>query len=102
MRDLRAMANSVLVFHQGETCPACKEYLPRFRKLAEPYKSKIDIRSINLNKADKAVQDAGQKFKIAAVPTTLVLGANDKVLRKAIGNVDNVKIAKLLAFANGE
>jgi thiol-disulfide isomerase/thioredoxin len=93
------MANSVLVFHQGETCPACKEYLPRFRKLAEPYKSKIDIRSINLNKADKAVQDAGQKFKIAAVPTTLVLDANDKVLRKAVGNVDNVAIAKLLAFA---
>jgi len=96
------MPTTVLVFHQGETCPACKEYLPRFRKLAEPYKSKIGIRSINLNKVDKTVQDAGQKFKIAAVPTTLVIGNGDKVLRKAIGNIDNAKIAKLLAFADGK
>lgn len=95
------MPNSVLVFHQGDSCPACREYLPRFRNLALPYKSRIDIRSINLNKADKAVQDAGQKFKITAVPTTLVLGDGDKVLRKKIGNIDNAAIAKLLAFANG-
>jgi thiol-disulfide isomerase/thioredoxin len=101
MRDLRGMANSVLVFHQGETCSACSEYLPRFRKLAEPYKSKIDIRSINLNKSDKLVQDAGQKFKIKSVPTTIVIGADDKVLRKVIGNIDNASIAKLLAFAAG-
>jgi thiol-disulfide isomerase/thioredoxin len=95
------MATSVLVFHQGETCPACKEYLPRFRKQAEPYRTRLDIRSINLNKADKAVQDAGQKFKITSVPTTIVLGAKDKVLRKAIGNIDDKKIAALLAFADG-
>ena len=96
------MANQVLVFHQGDTCPACKEYLPRFRKLAEPYKGKVEIRQVNLNRADKAIQDAGQKFKIASVPTTLVLGANDKVLRKAIGNIENAQIAKLLAFAAGK
>jgi thiol-disulfide isomerase/thioredoxin len=96
------MANSVLVFHQGETCPACKEYLPRFRRLAEPYKSKLDIRSINLNKADKAIQDAGQKFAIKAVPTTIVLGANDKVLRKRVGNFSDDVIANLLAFAAGK
>lgn len=95
------MPNQVLVFHQAESCGHCKEYLPRFRKLAAPYKDRVDIRSINLNRADKATQDAGVKFKIRAVPTTIVLGASDKVLRRKEGNIPDAEIAKLLALASG-
>jgi len=96
------MANQVLVFHQAESCGHCKEYLPRFRKLAAPYRGKLDIRSLNLNRSDKAIQDAGVKFKITGVPTTIVLGENDRVLRRAVGNLPDAQIAKLLAFADGK
>jgi thiol-disulfide isomerase/thioredoxin len=96
------MPNQVLVFHQAASCVHCKEYLPRFRKLAEPYRRKVDVRSLNLDRADKATQDAGVKFKIHAVPTTIVLGASERVLRRKEGNLSDVEIAKLLAFAAGE
>ncbi len=95
------MANQVLVFHQGASCIHCKEYLPRFRKLAAPYKTRADIRSLDLNRADRAIQDVGVKFKIRAVPTTIVLGANDRVLRRKEGNIADAEIVKLLEFAAG-
>ncbi len=95
------MANQVLVFHQAESCGHCQEYLPRFKRAALPYKDKLQIRSINLNRADRAIQDAGQKFKIRAVPTTIVIGENDRVLRRAEGNIPDAQIAKLLKLAAG-
>ena len=96
------MANQVLVFHQAASCGHCKEYLPRFRRLALPYKDKLAIRSVNLDRSVKADQDAAQKFKVTGVPTTIVLGENDRVLRRAVGNLPDAQIAKLLAFAGGE
>jgi thiol-disulfide isomerase/thioredoxin len=102
LRHPRRMANQVLVFHQVASCGHCREYMPRFRKLALSYKGKLEIRSLDLNRADKSIQDAAQKFKIAGVPTTIVLGENDRVLRRAVGNLPDAQIAKLLALADGK
>ena len=96
------MPNRVIVFHQSRSCSHCKEYLPRFKKAILPYKGKLDIRSIDLDKSDKTNQDAAVALKIHAVPTTLVLGNNDKVLKRKEGGISDAEIAKLLKFASGE
>ena len=96
------MPNRVIVFHQSRSCSHCKEYLPRFKKAILPYKGKLDIRSIDLDKADKANQDAAVTLKIRSVPTTLVLGNNDKVLKRKESGISDAEIAKLLKFAAGE
>ena len=96
------MANRVIVFHQSRSCSHCKEYLPRFKKAILPYRNRLDIRSIDLDKADKANQDAAVALKIHAVPTTLILGNSDKVLKRKEGGISDVEIAKLLKFAAGE
>jgi thiol-disulfide isomerase/thioredoxin len=93
------MPSRVIVFHQSRSCSHCKEYVPRFKKAIAAYRGRLDIRSIDLDKADKANQDAAVALKIHAVPTTLVLGNNDKVLKRKEGGISNAEIVKLLEFA---
>lgn len=92
--------NQVVVFHQSG-CPACSEYLPRFRQIAVLYRAHLNIQTPNLNRADKRIQDAAITYKITAVPTTLVLDADDKVLKRATGALPKAQITKLFEFAAG-
>lgn len=92
------MAKVVLVFHMNG-CPACREYMPRFKAKAEKYRGKLDVRHLNISHSVMSVQDTAKKFKIEYLPTTLVLGDGDKVLKRKEGGVDNSQIEKLLAFA---
>jgi len=92
------MAKQVIVFHMTG-CEPCREYLPRFKRAAELYKGKLDVRSVNLAKSDRSYQDAAIKFKVNATPTTIVIDESDKVLRKRIGGLEDKDIAALLKFA---
>jgi thiol-disulfide isomerase/thioredoxin len=94
------MSKQVVVFHM-KGCTPCREYLPRFERLALSYQSKLHIRAVNIAKPDKRVQDAVIGFKIDGTPTTLVLDENDKVLKRKVGNISDVEIEKLLKFAAG-
>lgn len=98
--DLGAM-NQVVVFHMSN-CPACKRYLPRFKRQAVKYRAFLNIQTVNVSTADKRIQDAAQKFEIKAVPTTLVLDEKDNILKRLVGDVDDKKIEALLASAAGE
>ena len=93
--------NQVVVFHQSG-CPACSEYLPRFKRIAVKYRSQLNIQTPNVNRADKRIQDAAVAYKITAVPTTVVLDANDKLLKRAVGSLSEAQIAKLFEFAAGK
>lgn len=90
--------NQVVVFHQ-HGCPACAEYLPRFRRIAPKYRAFLNVQIANLDRADRRIQDAAMAFKITGVPTTLVLDANDKVVKRSVGAVTDEQIVKLFEFA---
>lgn len=92
------MPNQVVVFYQ-HGCPACSDYLPRFRKIAPKYQAFLNIQMANLNRSVKKIQDAAVTYKITGAPTTLVLDANDKVLKRAVGSISNDKIVQLFEFA---
>jgi thiol-disulfide isomerase/thioredoxin len=92
--------NQVVVFHQSG-CPACSEYLPRFKRVAVQYRSHLNIQMPNLSRADKRIENAAIAYKIHAAPTTLVLDANDKVLKRAVGALPETQITKLFEFAIG-
>jgi thiol-disulfide isomerase/thioredoxin len=99
MRDLRDM-NQVIVFHMCG-CKPCKEYLPRFKRSAVKYRSRLHLRTIDVATSDKRIQDIAIKFRIQATPTTLVLDPNDKVIKRKIGGLTDEDIEKLLIFAVG-
>lgn len=90
--------NQVVVFYQ-DGCPACHEYVPRFKRIAVKYRSHLNIQVANLNRAVKRVQDAAVAYKITSSPTTLVLDANDKVIKRKVGAISDAQIEKLLADA---
>lgn len=93
-------SNQVVVFYQ-DGCPACHEYVPRFKRIAVKYRGHLNIQVVNLNRAVKRVQDAAIVFKITSIPTTLVLDANDQELQRKIGAISDAQIAKLLENAAG-
>jgi thiol-disulfide isomerase/thioredoxin len=90
--------NQIVVFHM-RGCPACKEYLPRFKAIAAKYKDLVVTATPNVDKADKRIQDAATKYKVTAAPTTVVLDANDKLKKRVVGGIDNGSIEALFAFA---
>lgn len=93
--------NQVIVFHM-RGCEPCREYLPRFRRLAVKYRSHLHIRAIDVSVADKRVQDVAIQFSIDATPTTLVLDEKDVVLKRKTGGITDKEIAKLFEFAAKE
>lgn len=92
--------NQVVVFYQ-DGCPACHEYVPRFRRIAVKYRNHLNIQVANLNRAVKRVQDAAVAYKITGVPTTLVLDPGDKVIKRKVGAITDRQIEALLASAAG-
>jgi thiol-disulfide isomerase/thioredoxin len=90
--------NQVVVFH-ADGCPACHDYLPRFKRIAVKYRPFISIKSGNVSRASKEIQEAADKYKIKNVPTTLILNERGEVIKKAIGSLENAEITKLFEAA---
>jgi thiol-disulfide isomerase/thioredoxin len=89
-----------IVVFSADGCHACHEYLPRFRKIAVKYRAFIDIKSGNISKTGE-IQKIADKYKIEAVPTTLVLSASGEVLHRHVGGIDDRKIVKMFEKAIG-
>lgn len=87
------MSKQIVVFHQ-HGCPACTQYVPRFKRIGVKYRALINIQLANLSKADKKMIDAATRYKINAVPTTLVLDG-ERVVRRVEGSVDDSEIRAL-------
>ena len=92
---LLAVHPGVFVFI-AEGCPACHEYLPRFKQVAAPARARgLPIGIYDVARDRKAAQFA-QRLKIDATPTTIVLTRDGK-LRKYIGGISAAEITRALA-----
>ena len=81
----------VMVVVVGQAgCPACEEYLPRFRARAQRYAGAFPI---HVFEADKFPQEA-DRLQITDTPTTLVLRAPQGQLRwtgaQTNGGIDEI------------
>lgn len=96
--DSSIMPKQIVVFHQ-HGCPACANYLPRFKRKAVKYRAFVTIKTANLSGDSKKILDAADRYKINVVPITLVLDANDAVLKRVEGSISDKEITELLEFA---
>jgi thiol-disulfide isomerase/thioredoxin len=98
-RKAAPMAKStkqVVVFHM-DGCPACHDYLPRFRRIAVKYRPFIAIKAANISVPSN--QEAANKYKIVAAPTTLILDVEGKVLSRSKGALDAKAIEAIFTEA---
>ena len=94
---LEKMSNTqVVVFHM-DGCPACREYLPRFRRVAVKYRPFVAIKAANVSRTSNHA--VANKYKIDSVPTTLILNAQDAVLKRYTGALDAKSIEQIFAVA---
>ncbi len=62
-------------------CPPCKQQAPIIEELAEEYKGKIEILSIDTDKNP----ELARKFQIQAIPTLVFLDAEGRELSRRVG-----------------
>ncbi len=85
---------AVVLFIQAG-CPACHEFLPRFKRVAEPYRQcGVKVYAPDLAKDSRAAEMA-DKYKIKATPTMLVFSKSGRAT-KIEGAVDDSRIETAL------
>ena len=82
---------AVFVFGQAG-CPACEEYLPRFKQLASG--SPFPVGVYDLAK-DRKANDFATRMGVSATPTTVVMDRHGR-LHKTVGAVTDSAIRALL------
>lgn len=85
---------AVFVFGQAG-CPACSEYVPRFKRLAAPYRNRFPIGIYDLARDGQRVNEFASKLGIRATPTTVVMNRRGG-LRKLVGALTEAQIRELL------
>ena len=83
-------STAVFVFGQAG-CPACADYVPRFKRLAASAPFPVGVYDLA---KDRHAQGFADKLAIRATPTTVVMAGGR--LRKVEGSVSNTEIVKLL------
>jgi len=84
-----------LVIFWADWCSFCRKYIPVIEGIAEKYKGKMTVVSINYEINKKI----SEKFKIMALPTT-ILFKEGKQVGSVIGYKDEAVIEKLLNIQN--
>jgi thioredoxin-like negative regulator of GroEL len=87
---------TVVVFHMTG-CHACADYLPRFRRVAVKYRPFVAIKTANISLAAGA--KAADEYGIKAAPTTVILDAAGKAIKKVEGSVTVAEIEKIFEAA---
>lgn len=85
----------VVVFHSDE-CSHCHDYLPRFRRVAVKYRAFVAIKSVKVAPTNFKILE---QYRIGAFPTTCILDAKEKLLKRVEGAIDEAEIAKLFERA---
>lgn len=92
--DIHLAQQPVLVLVFGmEGCPACSDYLPVFRRVAEKFPS-VPAYAIDCNKQS----EVADRFKVRATPTTFLL-KHGRVVRRIEGEVGAAEIERLFRGA---
>ena len=85
---------AVFVFGQAG-CGHCTEYIPRFQRIAKPYKKSFPIGIYDLAKERHAVELADRLGGIRVTPTTVVMSRRGS-LHKHPGALSDQQIRDLL------
>ena len=79
-------------------CHACHDYLPKFRRVAVKYRPFVAIKQVTFNGTNGDIVD---KYKIKAFPTTVILDASEKLVKRVEGSVPMAEIEKIFRAAAG-
>ncbi len=83
---------AVFVFVQ-EGCFACRDYLPRFRRLSRGVPFPVGI--YDIAQSDERVQEFARKMSVRATPTTVVLDSRGH-LHRHVGALPEAQIIEVL------
>jgi thiol-disulfide isomerase/thioredoxin len=78
-------------------CHACHDYLPKFRRVAVKYRPFVAIKQVTFNGTNGEIVDT---YKIKAFPTTVILDAAEKAVKKVEGSVTVAEIEKIFKAAS--
>jgi thioredoxin-like negative regulator of GroEL len=89
---------AIFVFGQAG-CPACEDYVPRFKRLSAPYWRQLPIGVYDLARDGKRANELASAMGIKATPTTVVMVGNR--MRSVVGAVSDQEIAQMLRAVTG-
>lgn len=84
----------VFVFGQAG-CPACADYIPRFKRVAGPFRERFPIGIYDLAKDGPYANEFATKLGIRHTPTTVVMTRRGS-LHKHVGPLTESAIRELL------
>lgn len=76
-------------------CPACDEYLPTFRKIAEKYQRCVPSVIVDANRYPAAADH----YRVKATPTTMIMRYGRRGIMKIEGAADEAEIERLFGYA---
>lgn len=85
----------VVVFH-ADGCHHCHDYLPRFRRVAVRFRPFVAIKSVKLTNKNIELCD---RYKIGGFPSTCILAADESLIKKVEGAINEKAIEKLFEQA---
>ena len=91
-----AQARCVIIVFVMKECPACHEYVPRFRQVAQQFSGKVP--SVIFDVESPQGHPLADQFDIQATPTTMVLRRPLGAI-KAEGALNNIDIQQLFTIA---
>jgi len=91
-----SQARVVVVLVVMRQCPACHEFLPRFRRVAAKYARCVP--SVIVDASDPQQAPVADRFQVRATPTLLVLRRPVGQIRLE-GNVSDAEIERAFAMA---
>jgi thioredoxin-like negative regulator of GroEL len=92
-------ARVVVVLFTMNGCPACHEFRPRFRKLAEPYGRYMPIVMADVD--DPRFEGLAERLQVRELPVTFALRRPHGMIR-VVGNVPDAHAKWLLDVAAHE
>lgn len=85
----------VVVFH-ADGCVHCREYIPRFRKVAQGYRGRVPIKSVKMTDKNFTLLE---RYGIEGFPTTAILNSDETLVKKVEGAINDAAIARLFERA---
>lgn len=86
----------IIVVWGQEGCPACDEFIPRFRRVAKKWARCVPAVVVDAG----AYTDAADSFRVQSTPTTMILRHGRKSLFLLDGATDDASIERLFAYAS--